>query len=344
MIRSRFDFGCYLYGNSAKTHLAKIDRIQNQALRIIGGFIKSSPIHVMECELCIPPLFLRRLFLAYKFCIKSMSWTENVTTILLNKLESTNMRYWQSKNKPLLLVTYPDCKQLGIHNSHQLEMFKLDVWVSYIDVNTIIRDNLDCVKTGKHTLEINLLKVSIIKELNLKYSGWSHIYTDGSKSDKGLGAAFCDINKRISATFQIDVKTSIMTMELIAISKALDYILESLDGQHFVIITDSKSALQHLARCASGSSRGVPIAFKILSQLYIFQIRKINLRLQWVPSHIGLYGNEEADRLAKLAITVGTKITYFPFYSETLNEFKILCFHKFKEYFDERSKEKGIWY
>lgn len=68
------------------------------------------------------------------------------------------------------------------------------------------------------------------------------------------------------------------------------------------------------------------------------------MRLQWVPSHIGIYGNEEADRLAKLAITVGTKITYFPFYSETLNEFKILCFHKFKEYFDERSKEKDIWY
>lgn len=85
LIRSRFDFGCYLYASSAKTHLSKIDRIQNQALRIIGGFIKSSPIHVMEAELCVPPLFLRRSFLASKYCLKANALTAGI----LEELAST---------------------------------------------------------------------------------------------------------------------------------------------------------------------------------------------------------------------------------------------------------------
>lgn len=90
LVRSRLDFGCFLYGNCAKTHLLKLDRVQNQALRIIGGFIKSSPIHVMECELSVPPLYLRRLYLAYKFCLRSMSWSENMTIELLSNLCSAS--------------------------------------------------------------------------------------------------------------------------------------------------------------------------------------------------------------------------------------------------------------
>lgn len=40
LLRSRLDYGSFLYDSSAISHLSKLDRIQNQALRIIGGFIK----------------------------------------------------------------------------------------------------------------------------------------------------------------------------------------------------------------------------------------------------------------------------------------------------------------
>ncbi|XP_045775115.1 uncharacterized protein LOC123874015 [Maniola jurtina] len=60
LIRSRIDYGSFIYDNAAKCHLIKLDRLQNQALRITGGFIKTTPIHVMESELCIPPLKQRR--------------------------------------------------------------------------------------------------------------------------------------------------------------------------------------------------------------------------------------------------------------------------------------------
>lgn len=62
LIRSRIDFGCYFYDSSANSHTYKLDKIQNQALRIIGGFIKTTPIHVMESEICVAPLTVRRRY------------------------------------------------------------------------------------------------------------------------------------------------------------------------------------------------------------------------------------------------------------------------------------------
>lgn len=135
---------------------------------------------------------------------------------------------------------------------------------------------------------------------------------------------------------------SIMSMELIAISTALDAVANS-SHRYIVIFTDSKSALQHLARCASGI-RGVSVAYSILIKISNLIKNDRVLRLQWIPSHIGIYGNEEADRLANLAATEGQEFTIQPNFTELLYRFKKICLSTYKEYFDERSREKGIWY
>ncbi|XP_045780561.1 uncharacterized protein LOC123877742 [Maniola jurtina] len=271
-----------------------------------------------------------------------MTWSNNVIVNLLDDLgSSSHDRYWQSKKKPLLLTTYDECRQCNIYSSDVLDMYQIDVWVSYINLNRVIRANLDCLSVAKKEVEPDCLKYLVINELQEKYKSWVHIYTDGSKNNMGLGAAFCHLGERKSVMFKTNQQICIMTMELVAISEALKYI-SGLSGQYFVIFSDSRSALQHLARCASGYSRGLPIAFEILKQIYDF--RHINLRLQWVPSHIGLRGNEEADKLAKSAINVGKELSIVPFFTEILNSFKNKCCDKFKEYFDIRSREKGIWY
>lgn len=109
-----------------------------------------------------------------------------------------------------------------------------------------------------------------------------------------------------------------------------------------VIFTDSKSSLQHIARCASGR-RGSSTAYTIL-QLEEFDKNNVVLKLQWIPSHIGLTGNEEVDRLANRAASEGIEILIKPCYFELLPIVKKKCHLMWTEYFNERSKDKGIWY
>lgn len=76
--------------------------------------------------------------------------------------------------------------------------------------------------------------------------------------------------------------------------------------------------------------RRAPVAYSILKEVHIYQNKHVALRLQWV-SHIGLSGNEEADKLAKLDIQNALEVIIFPNYIDT------------KEYFNERSREM-VWY
>ena len=43
LMRSAIDYGCFVYGAAAKTHLNKIDRIQSKALRLSIGAMRSMP-------------------------------------------------------------------------------------------------------------------------------------------------------------------------------------------------------------------------------------------------------------------------------------------------------------
>ncbi|XP_052756195.1 uncharacterized protein LOC128201897 [Galleria mellonella] len=68
-------------------------------------------------------------------------------------------------------------------------------------------------------------------------------------------------------------------------------------------------------------------------------------RLQCVRhAHVGLRGNEEADRLAKLGIEKGREHQSLPHFTDYISKLKNQCQKDWKEYFNEISKEKGIWY
>uniref|UniRef100_A0A2A4JIU8 Reverse transcriptase domain-containing protein n=1 Tax=Heliothis virescens TaxID=7102 RepID=A0A2A4JIU8_HELVI len=159
IIRSRIDYASFLYDNSCNSKLIKLDRIQNQALRVIGGFIRSTPIHVMESELCLPPLYIRRKYLASKFILKSKSFLNNKTIQLLEKLSQfTDSIYWRNKKLPLLIDILSQYNSISIHSSAQLGMFSLDKWISSIDLSHIIIDKIPSISKAKRHYNIVQLK------------------------------------------------------------------------------------------------------------------------------------------------------------------------------------------
>ncbi|KAK3878414.1 hypothetical protein Pcinc_016998 [Petrolisthes cinctipes] len=123
------------------------------------------------------------------------------------------------------------------------------------------------------------------------------VYTDGSKSDAGVGFGvvfpdFCLGGSRLPFVM------SIFTAELSAILYALQVIF-TLPQPSFIIFSDSCIALQAL--CNFNSSH--PLVLAILEWLVLLGRRGHRVIFCWVPAHVGVDGNERADALAKGAVS-----------------------------------------
>ena len=70
LIRSVIDYGAIAYDSAAPSHLAKLDVIQNTALRIACGATQGTNAASLEVDCGEPPLKLRRLELQANFISK----------------------------------------------------------------------------------------------------------------------------------------------------------------------------------------------------------------------------------------------------------------------------------
>ena len=87
------------------------------------------------------------------------------------------------------------------------------------------------------------------------------------------------------------------TEELYAIKLALLRLQQVREQNTFVICSDSLSALQYLQNGIIHN----PLVPEVL--LYTYNaIRGRHLTFFWIPSHVGIHGNELADTLAKFAL------------------------------------------
>jgi len=60
LIRSKFGYGCVVYGSARPSYLHVLDPIQNYALRLCLGAFSTSPCSSLSVEANEPPLNLRR--------------------------------------------------------------------------------------------------------------------------------------------------------------------------------------------------------------------------------------------------------------------------------------------
>ena len=126
------------------------------------------------------------------------------------------------------------------------------------------------------------------------HDGECKIYTDGSKSSKGVGFAvvaddFCDFAKLSSSA-------SKYTAELTAIINAMNVAYHT-NKKSFVIYSNSKSVLESLNNYNSSH----PLVQKAQEWLFRISCRHKSVSFCWVPAHVGIHGNERADRKTKIA-------------------------------------------
>ncbi|GBN18696.1 hypothetical protein AVEN_230182-1 [Araneus ventricosus] len=136
-------------------------------------------------------------------------------------------------------------------------------------------------------------------------------------------------------SFKLHSSCSVFTAEIAAVLLALENISDCMERK-FIIYTDSLSVLESL-KSFSIHSHHHPLVLNVLHLLNKLASRDFNILLCWVPSHVGIVGNEEADKAAKLANTITNStvpLTDFKKYT------KVLFYAKWQRQWDTETDNK----
>ncbi|GFY00378.1 putative RNA-directed DNA polymerase from transposon BS [Trichonephila clavipes] len=131
------------------------------------------------------------------------------------------------------------------------------------------------------------------------------IYTDGSRGEKGISGSGVYIPTP-SGALEFKIKNpnycSVFRSELIAIRRSLQCAAQVEDrSQEIWILTDSRASIQHLANWGDigyQTSLDIPSLLHELSSGH-------SIHFQWIPSHVGIEGNEIAGFLARTTAVEG---------------------------------------
>ena len=237
------------------------------------------------------PLTLRREELRLKLAVKLSASTNNPAKSLLT--ESWEHSYGKYKNGMKPFFNQVNDYLRANYTNNEIEKPKLSQippWQkNKINVNTSLTDK---IKKSDNPVEQKIFGLELINT--------SDIYTDGSCSaDNKISAAYCVPSEQVNESYRITDSNTILTAELIAIRQALKWV-KTAAPSNYVLFSDSLSSLKALTSEKTKSSRPNLIQ-EIQTLVGDISKKKSNIELAWIPSHVGITGNEMADRLAKEA-------------------------------------------
>lgn len=302
LVRSKIEYGSFLFGSACNKLLEQIERIQNSALRLILGAFRSSPIQALQSEAHVPPINIRIKQISDNFCLKLLKYKKLPLINNLFQLKrqiDNDASYWTHKKEPILIKSLNSIVKNGKPLSHDtLPCFSINYPAL---TNKITPHYINVTKEDRY---IDNLANEICKEyISEKFNNYYHIYTDGSKNQDNVGAAFITRHDRTIKNFKLPSNCSIYTAEAYAISQALSHVIDN-DIPSAVIFSDSKSVLQTLETNAINTNISWLI-FVIRNKIYHIKESNYQIELVWIPAHCGILGNEIVDEMAKLASSAG---------------------------------------
>ena len=303
LVRSKLDYGCFIYGSARKSYLRCLDSIHHLGLRLALGALRTSPVESLYVEANEAPLSLRRERQALQYYTKLQSCPSN----------------------PAYECTIdPKYKELFARKESAIPSFGIRIQL-ILDVSNILNDNVHAtvipqvppwtMHHPKVCLDLSVLAkkdtpshvyIQKFNEIKDQYSYCIPIYTDGSKDNDNVGCGL--IINNLSIKQRLPSNASIFTAEVTAIDLALDTIAES-DDDHFIIFSDSLSVLLSL----HNKKMDNPLILQLLQKLHHLSCAHKTIHLCWIPSHIGIRGNEAADMAAKESLNQDITASQVPY-------------------------------
>lgn len=297
----------------------KLEKTQNQAMRLITGAVKSTPIAAMQLLTKLPPV---------KYEIHRDSG------ILLQKLcRLPGNSYWRNYdyNKQRNLKTQHGFNQVSYRIAKDIDIIReaellVGPWcpLDFCDCRVSLDLDMPIDKRNMSDTQIRAIALATI-ENRYPVNRWTYVYTDGSMFQRCIGAGAGVFCEHFAFYKAVGRDTTSFDGELEAILIALRQIMVLRQNfSNVVILSDSRSALQAISNNKVCDSKRLFKCRSLLKSLADFVV------LQWVPSHCGVEGNERADYLAKK----GTTVLQRPNQPLTFHSAKILIKLEFERRFD----------
>ena len=292
IVRPIMEYGAPLIMSMSKTNYNKLQLIQNEAMRVILGAHRSTPIKYLEVETDLIDIETRFHQLTAQYYARTSTRKNHPMEQLMQEavpdIEGRKNTHGNIANRVS-----------EITRKYNLPAAKIDPTDDLENPGWTINKVRICGQMMAKQKEENAAVTKAYFVEHLETHKGEQIYTDGSMMDERIGAAFTHIrnNEQIHIEkYKITGSGSVFTAETVAILKALQYIYRN-KFPRSTIFADSKSAIQALRNQDNVESEVIK-SMNIVNKI-IEEGREIEIC--WSPGHSMIYGNEITDKAAKEA-------------------------------------------
>ncbi|HIP25812.1 MAG TPA: hypothetical protein EYG81_05080, partial [Archaeoglobus profundus] len=288
VVLSILDYGCPIYGSASENVLKNLDPIHHEGIRLCTGAFRSSPKESLYVDSGELPLKNRRNQISMQRALKIMEGS----TPAKETFQEDDVFIGDHK-APFPIRTH------RLFSSHEILDIDFIPQKEYPPPWTIHETEI-CTKLDylikKNAYSNEKFKQHALEHIR-QYGRHNEIYTDGSKSNEGVGFAVISTNSKIQK--RLRTEASVFTAELYAILAAVKEI-EFDNNLRTIIYSDSRSAIEAIREYNPKH----PIVTQIKFELHKKKLEGKITRVCWIPAHVGIKGNEEADKTAKEASTL----------------------------------------
>ena len=291
LVRSRLYYGLEACYDMPTSLITATEQVECRAIRLALGLPRATPRYLAYREAGMLPAKLYLQFICSKYQFRSQT-TDNSTGVEV-------MGDFGGPATARFCVPFRDFTRDLVRavEGQRAARKPIHPYPPWVGEGARVELEMAGLRRSDNPL---ILQATARELINNKYNHCICVYTDGSMTTEGVGAAFVVPQLgNVTRKYQLP-HVSIFTAELVAILMALNFFNDLCQPPMAVsVFADSLSALQAIKHNSQSSREDVVKEIVVVCHRLI--TRGTDIVLQCVPSHVGVPGNESADRAAKQA-------------------------------------------